>query len=199
MTGEVRSAAHFLSGRALGGGVAYVEALCYPEYDYGLSANLSGFFPYPVENNNAQNWDLMVMAHELGHNFGAPHTHDMSPPVDGCAFGDCSVVPNGTIMSYCHLCDGGLANVRMELHTRTVYETIIPFLDVLAECDLTTPCLPVGDCNGDGAMNLADVDCFVSVALGANTYYGPIQRCDLDENEAVNGLDVSLFLGALVP
>ena len=55
----------------------------------------------------------MVFNHELGHNLGAPHTHDLNPPVDNCASGDCSVTPNGTIMSYCHLCDGGLQNVMM--------------------------------------------------------------------------------------
>ena len=106
-----RDLAHFLSGRGLGGGVAWLPGLC-GSYGYGLSANLGGGFPYPIENNNGANWDLMVFSHEVGHNCGAPHTHSIG--VDGCADGDCSVVPNGTIMSYCHLCDGGLANMRME-------------------------------------------------------------------------------------
>ncbi|MAD78128.1 MAG: hypothetical protein CMJ51_02005 [Planctomycetaceae bacterium] len=106
-----RDLAHFLSGRGLGGGVAWLPGLC-GSYAYGLSANLGGGFPYPIENNSGANWDLMVFSHEVGHNCGAPHTHSIG--VDGCADGDCSVVPNGTIMSYCHLCDGGLANMRME-------------------------------------------------------------------------------------
>ena len=106
-----RDLAHFLSGRGLGGGVAWLPGLC-GSYGYGLSANLAGAFPYPIENNNGANWDLMVFSHELGHNVGCPHTHDIG--VDGCADGDCSVTPNGTIMSYCHLCPGGLANMRME-------------------------------------------------------------------------------------
>ena len=109
-----RDLAHFLSGRGLGGGVAWLGVVCNTSYGYALSANLGGSFPYPVEHNSGQNWDLMVFTHELGHNFGAPHTHDLNPPVDNCASGDCSVTPNGTIMSYCHGCPGGLENVRME-------------------------------------------------------------------------------------
>lgn len=106
-----RDLAHFLSGRGLGGGVAWLPGVC-GSYAYGLSANLGGSFPYPIENNNGSNWDLMVVSHEIGHNCGAPHTHSIG--VDDCAGGDCSVTPNGTIMSYCHLCAGGLANMRME-------------------------------------------------------------------------------------
>ena len=127
-----RDLAHFLSGRGLGGGVAWLPGLC-NAYGYGLSANLNGSFPYPVENNSGQNWDLMVFSHELGHNVGCPHTHDIG--VDNCAGGDCSVTPNGTIMSYCHLCSGGLANVRMEFCP----ENMINVADTLASisCDYT--------------------------------------------------------------
>lgn len=138
MTHISRHAAHYLTPRQLdgAGGLAYLPGLCQFEFDYGLSAYLNGFFPYPIEHNNDQNWDLMVVSHELGHNWGAPHTHDMSPPVDGCAFNDCSVVPNGTIMSYCHICDGGMANVRMEFHARTLNEAILPYLADEAPCNL---------------------------------------------------------------
>lgn len=139
MTHVDRHAAHFLSTRLLGGGVAYVGALCATGFDYGLSANLRGSFPYPLQDNHSQNWDVMVMAHELGHNFGAPHTHSMFPPVDNCAGGDCSVVPNGTIMSYCHTCPGGMSNILLEFHERTINEAILPFLENSATCDFSFP------------------------------------------------------------
>ena len=198
MTAIERNAVHFLSGRPLGGGVAYLPGLCYPEYDYGLSANLNGYFPYPIEHNHAQNWDLLVVAHELGHNFGAPHTHNMSPPVDQCASGDCSVTPNGTIMGYCHLCPGGMVNVRMELGQRVVKETILPIHTQPWFCDLVVDCDPIGDCNGDGVLDLSDLDCFVDVALGLNSYNGPMQRSDLFNDGEVNGLDIEPFVAALL-
>jgi hypothetical protein len=127
MGGVYRHLAHFLSGRGLGGGIAWLSVVCNPSYGYAVSA-INGYFPSPIVMNHGANWDLMVTAHETGHNFGAPHTHDMTPPVDNCANGDCSVTPNGTIMSYCHLCPNGLADVRMEFHPRSINETILPFL-----------------------------------------------------------------------
>ena len=120
MGAQPRELAHFLSGRGLGGGVAWLSVVCNPDYGFGLSANLGGSFPYPIINNSDANWDIMVVAHEIGHNFGTTHTHNFSPPVDGCGSNpqDCAVADQdlGTIMSYCHICPGGLANVRMEFH-----------------------------------------------------------------------------------
>jgi hypothetical protein len=127
MTHIQRHAAHFLAG-VLGstGGVAYYPGLCQAGYDYGLSSYLSGYFPYPLVDHNGQNWDLMVTAHELGHNFGAPHTHDVG--IDGCGNGDCSHATQGTIMSYCHTCSGGMSNIVMNLHNVIINDHILPYL-----------------------------------------------------------------------
>ncbi|MCH2145605.1 MAG: M12 family metallo-peptidase [Phycisphaerales bacterium] len=131
-----RDLAHFLSGRGLGGGVAWLGGLCGGSYAYALSANLNGFFPYPIQDNSSQNWDLMVFSHETGHSFGTGHTHDSyNPPIDGCGNNDCSVIPNGTIMSYCHLCSGGIANMRMIFHPR-VEEVVLDYLDSIS-CSYT--------------------------------------------------------------
>jgi hypothetical protein len=119
-----RDLAAMLSGRGLGGGVAWLRAAC-GSFGYSVSANLVGSFPYPLVDNAGGNWDIMVTAHEIGHNVGAPHTHNHCPePADRCApsgyFGQCQAeqacTTSGTIMSYCHLCAGGLANVQLGFH-----------------------------------------------------------------------------------
>jgi hypothetical protein len=71
----------------------------------------------------------MVFAHETGHNFGTHHTHNWCPvPLDECApaayFGPCQTqqtcIPNGTLMSYCHLCSGGMDNIYPYFHQACV-------------------------------------------------------------------------------
>lgn len=121
MGSVVRDAAMLLSARGLGGGVAWLSAMCGP-WAYSVSGNLIGYFPYPLIDNAPQNWDVMVTTHELGHNLGSPHTHNYCPPVDECApngyFGQCQsqqvCTSAGTIMSYCHLCNGGMTNMVLD-------------------------------------------------------------------------------------
>lgn len=130
-----RDVAHFLSGRPLGGGMAYAGGvLCSYGWGFGLSANLGGGFPYPLQHNRPNNWDPYVVAHEIGHNFAAPHTHEMTPPVDGCGLGDCTDANLGTIMSYCHTCAGGMNNIRLEFHPRIIDETVMPYLASVGDC-----------------------------------------------------------------
>jgi len=118
---------HFLSGAGLGGGVAWLDVLCNNTYNFGVSGNINGNLNFPVVQGPDQ-WDAMVWLHEIGHNFDALHTHDYCPPVDECApngyFGNCQNQQNctnqGTIMSYCHLCSGGTANVTTYFHPTSV-------------------------------------------------------------------------------
>ena len=131
-----RHLTHFLSGRSLGGGVAWLDAACVTGLNYGLSANLRGFFPVPVQDHHSSNWDIMVVTHEMGHNFGSVHTHNMSPVVDGCGNGDCSSASSGTIMSYCHLCSPGMSNLSLRFHDRVISEQILPFLTNQISCDI---------------------------------------------------------------
>jgi hypothetical protein len=143
MQGEERTAAHFFSGKDLGGGIAYLSVLCdnygFPgdSFDYGLSASLEGSFDWSGDSGSnpaSVVWDVFVVLHEIGHNFASPHTHDYcnfggsSQPVDRCSGGcagsgqglpSCSSPPPhfdggaGTIMSYCHLLTGGLSNISL--------------------------------------------------------------------------------------
>ena len=121
---------HFLSGASLGGGVAWLDTVCVPEYRFGVTGNLSGNTPFPVIQGPL-NWDFTAAAHEIGHNLSTLHTHDYCPPLDECApsgyWGSCQTqvacTSNGTIMSYCHLCSGGGSNITTYFHP-TVVQTI---------------------------------------------------------------------------
>jgi len=112
-----RDITHFVSGKTVVGGLAYLDVLCDPTYGYGVTTVYGAF---DVMNPD-DTWDVVAVAHELGHNFGSPHTHCYMPPVDecynqesGCYSGPTLLPPGGgTIMSYCHLLSGGQANVNL--------------------------------------------------------------------------------------
>ncbi len=111
--------AHFVSGASLGGGVAYVNVLCNQSFGFGVSGNISGNINWGSWNGAPSHltWDFVVVAHELGHNFGSSHTHSFCPPLDQC-YTNCTattVCSQGTIMSYCHTC-GGMDNIDLEFH-----------------------------------------------------------------------------------
>ncbi len=115
MSSVARHEAHILCGIG-GGGVAWIPSIC-NSYSYAASC-VGGSFPYPLVHNDWGNWDVMVVAHEMGHNCGGPHTHDSDPIIDGCGSNpqDCTAadLDIGTIMSYCHICEGGMSNIRLE-------------------------------------------------------------------------------------
>jgi hypothetical protein len=101
-------------------GAAFIDSLCSIETGYSVSQGLTG----NVEI------DALLVAHEIGHNFGSPHSHcyqgigGVDSPVDGCynkqrqcysgtpslpgidsLEGGISGEQTGTIMSYCGYMD----------------------------------------------------------------------------------------------
>jgi hypothetical protein len=109
---------HMLSGANLGCGVAWLPGLCNPPYNFSVSGNINGGVSFPLQVAPG-NWDIFVLTHELGHNFGAPHTHNYCPPLDQCAdncTGSTACTNQGTIMSYCHGCPGGTWNITTYFH-----------------------------------------------------------------------------------
>ena len=148
-----RSTIQFLSGKSQLRGLATLGTLCRPDsvsVVSGLSGHLSSKTPV---------WDSVASLHELGHTLGSDHTHCYTPPVDRCC--DCATEANcasqgggpvppggGTLMSYCQLRPGWLANIRLVYGasgepSQRVIDTIRSFI-------ATAGC--VGGCT-DGAVN----------------------------------------------
>eukprot|EP00804_Cyclotella_cryptica_P019111 CCRYP_019454-RA/>CCRYP_019454-RA protein AED:0.10 eAED:0.10 QI:0/0.93/0.88/1/0.87/0.88/17/304/1304 len=109
---------HALLYRTPRAGYATVGGVCDSRIGYGVSSGVQG----TLANVGTVYWDLVVMAHELGHNFGSRHTHDIAgynPLVDACGNGQCTSLVTGnqvstgdaTIMSYCNTCPGGVKNM----------------------------------------------------------------------------------------
>lgn len=180
--GVERDLAHLLSGRSdlPYGGVAYLSVVCSQNFGYGLSGYLNGSFPYPLINNNGGNWDLVVMAHELGHNFGTGHTHDSyNPPIDNCGNDDCTGAADGTIMSYCHTCPSGISNITLNFHP-LVRNQILNYLN--SACDLTATGATAID---DQVATLPDEPVLVDVLLNDQA-----ASCDAVSLVSADGLSV---------
>ena len=167
MSGVSRTIAHMVSGKASGGGIAWVGVLCSgsfsvnhggacpaltPQTDvyggaYGFSGSIEGSFNL---GSPAQVWDIIVVSHEIGHNFNSPHTHcyanlgGNASQVDQCWTGETSSFytcysgatslpgggsvtggtpggSNGTLMSYCHQISPGYTNVALNFGTGHPY------------------------------------------------------------------------------
>ena len=80
-----RDVTHLMSkrGNTGTGGIAYLSVNC-SSFAYGFSAVMTSS---TTTNINSYSWNLDVVSHELGHNFGSNHTHWCGWP--GGAIDDC--------------------------------------------------------------------------------------------------------------
>jgi hypothetical protein len=124
-----RATAMMLSGKGASfsaSGIAWLDSLCSTTHGYSFSQ----VFLFAPDTSVS---DAPLVGHEIGHNFGSPHTHCYNPPIDTCYNGEsCYTGPRscpapttingvtnvtGTVMSYCHLTGCGSTAV---FHPRTV-------------------------------------------------------------------------------
>jgi hypothetical protein len=138
-----RALAMMLSGKSpqsnWASGIAWVDVLCSGTYGYSFTQ---------VFKIDYLAGDGSVVGHELGHNFGSPHTHCYSPPIDNCYNGEAGCYSGGTscpapktyngvtnvtgtVMSYCHLTGCGST----EVFHPTVVSTLQPKIqNRVAQC-----------------------------------------------------------------
>ena len=178
------------------GGIAYLSGLC-NGFNAGVSGNLTTTTNYNV---NTYAWNLDVVAHEMGHNCGANHTHWCGwpgGPIDNCGSyeGDCTGYTDnptgqlGTIMSYCHAIAGG--SKTLTFHPLVEDNALIPTFNS-ASC--------IGTC-GDNVVTSTDLQCGDAGACNYTPgdtnndgciYAGECAECGPDGN-IIGGLDVPAF------
>lgn len=131
-----------------GGGLAWVDVYCNPNQAIrkAVSGISLGFAEVPIYS-----WSVEVIAHEMGHNMGSPHTHacfwngDLTA-IDGCGpdagFDEGCAGPlppdGGTVMSYCHLTGVGInLGFGFGPQPAELMQTNIIEAACLTSCDLT--------------------------------------------------------------
>lgn len=173
-----RDVAQMFSGRAdLPGGVAYLSSLC-NNSAYGFCGNAVGYFADPM-SASVLNYDPLVTAHELGHNFGTHHT-------DVYFIDNCNIVEatpqRGTIMSYCNqTVSGAMAVMELEFHKITQ--------DKMTEYIVTrSTCVPF-DCNQNGVSDAVDI--MMSTSADANSNGIPDECEDCNHNSILDTIDIA--------
>jgi len=186
-----RTLVQYLSGKPVTGGIAWLTVLC--ANDFSQSGHWGGAYGVVQVNGMypASLWDLFASAHEMGHNFGSPHTHCFSPPIDMCYNGEagCYSGPivnpgplGGTIMSYCHLLAGGYGNIDLRFHDRCITEQMLPEINAVA-------CLGTYSGGGPTASRFYTVTpCrAVDTRDAAGPYGGPALAANSDRTFAIGG------------
>ncbi len=140
------------------GGFGYVDKLC---ENYQRTAYSSIYTTY--NQVPAYSWTVNVIAHEIGHNLGSPHTHQCvwngnNTQIDDCGAqsGSSCYDPNnpiipqngGTIMSYCHFNTVGIdLNLGFGTQPGNLIRNRVYNAACLTAC---TPCPTFGNLCDDG-------------------------------------------------
>ncbi len=151
----------------LGGGKAFFEGLCNPlNKPVSVASHLN---MNPVQTLE-YSWSTYIIAHEIGHMLGSPHTHDcvwglsQNEAIDNCQanYDNCSVIEDsstsGSIMSYCYLDDRGInfSNGLGFYPSQLIRYNISQAQCLISErpqCILLQPCDDNNDCTTNDVMD----------------------------------------------
>ncbi len=185
-----RDVAQYFSGRrnVPVGGVAWLNALC-GDSAYSWCGYALGVLGDP-DNAHIRNRDIMVSAHELGHNFGTHHTHFYG--LDTCDTGQ-PPAKRGSIMSYCSQAYSGVeANSDMRFHTVARGNMYNHFKNI--------DCLSF-DCNRNGIDDTIDINTGFSNDTNANGIPDECEDCNgnlvLDDEDIASGLSTDINLNGI--
>jgi len=192
--------AHLISTRSLGGGIAYLDVLCNNSYSYGVSAGLSAsVVPIPTYS-----WNVGVFAHELGHNFGSPHTHSCAWNGNNTQIDDCGnyyLVNNGVDDN-----NNGTVDDASEAEGQSCYSypngqyyptnggTIMSYCHIIQGIDINFN-LGFGQQPGDLIRNryynaACKNDCNCPVNLNITTTYNSGSNIDLEASNTITASNI---------
>lgn len=195
-----RGLAHLMTGRELDGstvGIAYMGTLCWTDAASSLSQTWSDTY-----------FSSLIAAHELGHNFGAPHdgvgacaavpqTYLMAPTINGSStFSQCSVQQMAEVVeqAWC-LLPASVADVRAEFAAGSIVayptqEFDVP-VDVVSSGTLTAEDVTL-TVSSPGSLNILS-----GTVDGGTCSVAPLElRCQLGTLEAGTRRTVSVVARA---
>ena len=193
------------------GGIAFVNGAGSTNYGFGFSGGLTSDMEYADVPAPFYHWNLLVVSHEIGHNFGSMHTQWCGwsgGPLSNCVDleesvpGECDPYINnptpsiGTIMSYCHTwsqSQGGGITMKFEQQVKDVImnKAISMQLDVCEDEgqeneQIVAGCIDEVACNYNSLANQSDGSCTYS-----EEYYDCDGHCisDIDNDGVCDELD----------
>ena len=193
------------------GGIAFVNGAGNTNYGYGFSSSLTSDMEYADVPAPFFHWNLLVVSHEIGHNFGSMHTQWCGwsgGPINNCVDleesvpGECDGYVNdpapsiGTIMSYCHTwsqSQGGGITMKFDQQVKDVIMNKAVSMG-LETCEeegeeneqIVMGCVDEIACNFNPFANQSDGSCTYS-----QEYYDCNGHCisDIDEDGVCDELD----------
>jgi hypothetical protein len=162
--------AHMWTGKDMDGstiGIAYIGVVCNARtYSYGVSQRF-----------NSAPGKYILTAHEIGHNFGASHPDQATPPQTTCS----NTIMNSSVGTGTTFCQFSKDEVAMHVSQSSSCLTA----DSGSRCDI----------NGDTGVNILDIQSLINSLLGTGACPG---NCDINKDGTVNVLDLQWLVNVVL-